>query len=217
MGRITTTIYDALDRPTVVIDPMGNRTTTTYDADGEKLTVTDPMGRVTTTTYNVRGWVATQTNPLGFTTTYTYNNIGQVTEIGQPASSGGGGTSGGNTDLTITTTTTTAGDSVRSTRPAHDHVPVTTAWATRPPSRTPTATRQVMLMIRRIELTTITDALGHTTVYGYDADGEQTTVTDGLGHTTTTLYDADGRATTMIAPWAGPPRSPTMRPPARSG
>ena len=29
MGRITTTIYDALNRPTVVIDPMGNA----YDHD----------------------------------------------------------------------------------------------------------------------------------------------------------------------------------------
>ena len=35
MGRVTTTVFDALDRPTVVIDPMSGRTTTTYDADGE--------------------------------------------------------------------------------------------------------------------------------------------------------------------------------------
>ena len=34
MGRVTTTVFDALDRPTVVIDPLNsNRTTTTYDGD----------------------------------------------------------------------------------------------------------------------------------------------------------------------------------------
>ena len=32
-------------------------------------------------------------------------------------------------------------------------------------------------------LTTVTDALGDTTVYGYDSGGNQISVTDGLGHT----------------------------------
>ena len=50
MGRITTTIFDALNRPVVTIDPMNNRTTTTYDGDGEVIQVIDPMGRITTTT-----------------------------------------------------------------------------------------------------------------------------------------------------------------------
>ena len=48
-------------------------------------------------------------------------------------------------------------------------------------------------------LTTVTDPLGDTTVYGYDSGGNQLTVTDGLGHTATTLYDALNRATTMIS------------------
>ena len=60
-----------------------------------------------------------------------------------------------------------------------------------------------MLMIPTNELTTITDALGDTTVYGYDAGGNQITVTDALGHTTTTLYDALDRATTMISATGG--------------
>ena len=37
----------ALDRPTVVIDPMNNRTTTTYDAEGQVIQVDDPLGRIT--------------------------------------------------------------------------------------------------------------------------------------------------------------------------
>ena len=46
--------------------------------------------------------------------------------------------------------------------------------------------------------------LGNTTVYGYDASGNQITVTDALGHTTTTLYDALDRADdARSAPRAG--------------
>ena len=41
---MTTTVFDALDRPTVVIDPMNGRTTTTYDGDGEVIQVQDADG-----------------------------------------------------------------------------------------------------------------------------------------------------------------------------
>jgi YD repeat-containing protein len=77
MDRITTTQYDELDRPVVVIDPIGNHVTTTYDADGEVLTVTDALNRTTTYTYSVRGWVSTETDPMGFIITYTYSPTGQ--------------------------------------------------------------------------------------------------------------------------------------------
>ena len=70
-------------------------------------------------------------------------------------------------------------------------------------------------------MTTVTDAAGHTTVYGYDVRGNQQTVTDALGHTTTTsvrraeprrprsravsgtttiTYDAAGRETSLTDP-----------------
>jgi len=52
-------------------------------------------------------------------------------------------------------------------------------------------------------VTTVTDALGDTTVFGYDGSGNQQTVTDGLGHTTTTLYDALDRATTITTAVSG--------------
>jgi RHS repeat-associated protein len=45
--------------------------------------------------------------------------------------------------------------------------------------------------------------LGNSTVYGYDASGNQITVTDALGHTTTTLYDALNRPTTLISATGG--------------
>jgi RHS repeat-associated protein len=39
----------------------------------------------------------------------------------------------------------------------------------------------------------MTDALGHTSMTAYDADGNVTMITDPLGHTTTNSYDADNR------------------------
>ena len=90
MGRVTTTVFDALNRPIVVIDPMGNATTTTYDADDEVVQTVDPMGRITTATYSVRGWVPTVTDPLDLTTTYTYNSTGQTIEHRHRTASGGG-------------------------------------------------------------------------------------------------------------------------------
>ncbi len=203
MSRVTTITYDALDRPIVVKDPTGGVTTTTYDADGETIQVVDPMGRVTTTTYNVRGWVATQTNPLGYSTTYTYDNIGHVTEIGQPASSGGGGTSGGSSELIYYDynadgqKTNYVDPSGASTSYIYDAVGNLTRIID-PNGNTTTYSYDSMN-----RLTTITDPLGHTTAYGYNADGQQTTVTDALGHTTTTLYDANGRATTMVSAIGG--------------
>ena len=65
MGRITTTVYDALDRPTVVIDPMGDRTTTTYDADGEVARWKTRWAGSRPATYDDRGWVAEVDRPAG--------------------------------------------------------------------------------------------------------------------------------------------------------
>ena len=90
MNQVTTTVFDAFNRPIVVTDPMGNSTTTTYDADNEVVQTVDPLGRITTATYSVRGWVPTVTDPLNQVTTYSYNSTGQTTSAAMQSSSGGG-------------------------------------------------------------------------------------------------------------------------------
>jgi RHS repeat-associated protein len=47
---------------------------------------------------------------------------------------------------------------------------------------------------------TITDPLGHTVKYAYDATGNVESLTDANGHTTTYTYDADGERTKVKAP-----------------
>ena len=65
----------------------------------------------------------------------------------------------------------------------------------------------------------VTDALGHTTSYAYDALNRQIGRTDALGNTATSAYDPEGNRlastdaagkTTASAttPWIGSPRSP---------
>ena len=91
MGRVTTTVFDALESARrSSTDPMGEPTTTTYDADSEVVQTVDPMGRITTATYSVARLGATVTDPLDQVTTYTYNSTGQTTERPRQKSSGGG-------------------------------------------------------------------------------------------------------------------------------
>ena len=103
MGRITTTIFDALDRPTVVIDPMGGHTTTTYDGDGEVGQVGRPDGpdHDSRPTRSAAGWRPV-TDPLGNITTYSYTATGQSLDA-----SADPGTSGGGVPYPTSTTTTT--------------------------------------------------------------------------------------------------------------
>ena len=128
MGRITTTQYDEMDRPVVVIDPMGNRVTTTYDADGEKLTVTDALNETTTYTYSVRGWVATVTDPMGYIVTYTYSATGMNLAAYQTMF----------TQFEADANTYDADDRLiaRKTASARPRRTRMTAWATSPVSRT---------------------------------------------------------------------------------
>src|SRR6185437_7400623 len=50
----------------------------------------------------------------------------------------------------------------------------------------------------RERLTTFTDALSHSTVYGYDSGGNKISETDANSNTTTYQYDALNRVTTTI-------------------
>ena len=54
------------------------------------------------------------------------------------------------------------------------------------------------------QVATVTDALLHTTTYGYDSAGRRNVVTDRLGHITTTTYIADGQPGWQVARRASP-------------
>jgi RHS repeat-associated protein len=60
--------------------------------------------------------------------------------------------------------------------------------------------------------TSITDALGHTTKHEYDVRGNRTASTDALGHTTRYEYDAGGRLTATILPEVSQPGTLNLKP-----
>jgi RHS repeat-associated protein len=78
-GRVTTFTYDAMNRLTSVVDPLGGTTSYTFDANGNLLTVTDAKGQVTTFAYGSRDRLASSTDPLVNPQTNTYDENGNLT------------------------------------------------------------------------------------------------------------------------------------------
>lgn len=74
--------YDALNRVTAMIDPVGGRTTYTYDKRSGKISsVTDAAGNRRTFHYNAAGELIEETDAGGNTTCYQYNELGKITAI----------------------------------------------------------------------------------------------------------------------------------------
>ena len=74
--------YDALNRVTAMIDPVGGRTTYTYDKRSGKISsVTDAAGNRRTFHYNAAGELIEETDAGGNTTCYQYNGLGKITAI----------------------------------------------------------------------------------------------------------------------------------------
>ena len=80
LNRVTTLTYDALDRVTKAVDPVGT-TSFAYDA-GDRLTkVTDPRGRITTYVYDGFGQRWAQYSPDTGTTSFQYDAAGLLTTM----------------------------------------------------------------------------------------------------------------------------------------
>ncbi len=78
LGRVTTMVYDALDRLVRTTDPHGGITGFAYDLGGRLTQVTDPQGRVTSYVYDGFGQLWAQSSPDTGTTQYQYNAAGQL-------------------------------------------------------------------------------------------------------------------------------------------
>ncbi len=81
LGHTTTTLYDALNRPTTMVNAVGGITTIVYDAAGREISLTDPDGNETQWAYDSDDRVTTLTEPNGHTVTYVYDNDGEVTDM----------------------------------------------------------------------------------------------------------------------------------------
>ncbi len=82
LGRVTTHVFDALNRLINMIDPYNGATKPTvyvYDQAGNLTTVADPQGLTTIYTYNGHNNLITQASPDTGATVITYDSAGNVT------------------------------------------------------------------------------------------------------------------------------------------
>jgi RHS repeat-associated protein len=79
--RMTTYLYDPLDRVKQIIDAKNGNTYFKYDASDRIVEVKDPRGRITTYKYDGFGQLWSQTSPDTGTTAYAYTAGGQLESL----------------------------------------------------------------------------------------------------------------------------------------
>lgn len=82
----TTTTFDILGRPTLVVAPDGSQVSNTYN--GLATTAIDPRGNPTTQTRNAKGELATVVDAANLTTAYTYTADGNLKSVSRDAGAG---------------------------------------------------------------------------------------------------------------------------------
>jgi RHS repeat-associated protein len=79
LDRVTTNVYDALNRQVEVLYADGTKTSTGYDADGRKVAATNQDTIVTWFAYDGAGRLTAVTNALTNVTSYAYDQAGNQT------------------------------------------------------------------------------------------------------------------------------------------
>ncbi|WP_316743236.1 LamG-like jellyroll fold domain-containing protein [Streptomyces sp. MK7] len=205
-GRTTSYLYDQMGNLAQVTEPDGTKTHVTYDADGEQLSATDGTGAQTQATYDFLGRQLTQTTlerypstrtltttnsyavttgnpygahlastttPGGVKTTYGYNRAGDITSVTDGASN----TTRFDYDFEGNRSKTTLADGTYTTTDYNA-------------DGDPTATRSYDAGGTKLWETSQT----------YDGVGNVTSTTDAGGHTSRFTYDAAGTLTQEIQP-----------------
>lgn len=158
----------------------------TYNDQHRPLTYTDAAGQTTTYAYNDAGQMTSKTDALGHTTQYVYDGQGYLTSIVNP---------NGNTQASysydavgrLLSETDSEGYTLR-----HDYDALNRLVKTTYPDGT---TR--LQVWDKLDLQSVTNRLGQTTTYTYDAVRNKTSETDALGHTIRYGYDEAGRLTSL--------------------
>lgn len=210
--QLTQSIYNFLAHPSSTVDPLGNQTLYdyapnqidvvrirrktgpgtymtlaeyTYDERHQVLTHADANGQVTRYTYGSGGQLLTVTDPLSRTTRYNYDSSGYLTSVID---------ANGHIAATLTydrfgrvATRTDAGGNTQS----FDYDNLNRITRVAYPDGT-----SYRYQWDRLDLGSITDRLGHTTRYTYDANRNLTKIVDPAGRVTTFAYYADGKLKT---------------------
>jgi RHS repeat-associated protein len=205
LGRETKWTYNSFNEALTTTDPNGVTTTNTYNSDGDLTSMSTPLTNTTATATNCvspttavamaavtcytygdsshPGDVTAVTDPDGNTADYQYDSNGNQDEVKDPVGDVTA-TEYNADDWVLDSWTPRAGCTWGSAPPTGCSSTYETQYSYDVPG---TSTIDEFGLVG-----TVTDPLGRTTGYTYDADGRTLTVTDGTGNTTTTAYDLAG-------------------------
>jgi YD repeat-containing protein len=166
-----------------------HQTTLAYNAQHRPTSITDASGQTTMLDYNPRGQLTKVTDALGNATTYTYDANGYLTTIQSPVA---GSTYGFTYDA--------FGRVASVTDPAQITVMYAYDAADRPTSATFPDGTSTTFAYNLLDLASVTDRLGQTTSFAYDAGRELVQTKDPLGNTVTLNYCACGQVSSIVDP-----------------
>ena len=179
-GQITTRYaYDVQGHLTSVTDPNGNITTYVYDDFGQMLQQNSPVSGTTTYAYDDAGNLVSTTDANNATTTRTYDALNRVTSASSTGPSG--------TELVTTTYDDSTAGSFGIGRVA----------SMSDPTGSTTCAYERRGLLRR-EMKTIQGS-AHTTLLGYDADGNRSSMTYPSGMVVSYTFDFAGRPASAVA------------------
>ncbi len=196
--------YDALNRVTAVISPVGGRTVYTYDKKTGKISsITDAAGNQRTFRYNILGELTEETDIHGNTTRYEYNALGRPATI----TDGAGRTTrhtylpGGRLEKTeysdgtyISYEYDSIGRLKKKTDQSRRSITYTYDCMGRILTVSGSAGQEKSYTYDAIgNVTSATDADGNVTKYAYTLNGRLKEVTDALGNKTEYAYDKADR------------------------
>ena len=201
LGRITRYAYDANDNLTTITDALGHQTTMAYDAEDNLTALTDANGHTTNFTYDLDGMLTQLTEAGGQTTRYVYDAAHNLTQLTNAKGNHWTYTYDTLNRRTSETdplghTTTFAYDALSRLTDLTDANDITTRYGY-------DALDRLVAVIQNAQ-----DSSGQpmgpdthvTTTYDYDLVGNLTTITDANGHTTTFSYDLLDRLTGEVNP-----------------
>jgi RHS repeat-associated protein len=209
LGRTTTYTYDVMGRILSTTDANGNQTNYTYDQRGRLTQVRDGLDQVTTYTYDSGGNLTAVTDANNHTTHFTYDSInrliGETNALGNDINYTYNSASKlvSKTDANDQATTYNYDDHNRLSAVNHPEGTQTTFTYDNIGNMTGATNSNISYTFTYDPLkrkTAVTDSLGRTIGYTYDANSNRLSMTDPAGGVTRYTYNQVNLPTAITDP-----------------